>query len=101
MPLACIELSSFDYEEYVKACATLSAVWYVWKCVEENQFRIDSYLPLSQSKKDRERLTALLAWANRTDPDSSIRFTNMKREWHERQVKKQDCNYFLKPACVL
>lgn len=83
MPLACVELASFDYAKYVTACISLSTFWYIWKPNDSDLFRVDRYMPLSQSKEDQVSLSSVFAWAERTDPGSVIRIANMKREWEE------------------
>jgi hypothetical protein len=83
--MACVRLATFDYAEYVTACISLSTFWYIWKPNDSDLFRIDRYMPLSQSKEDQVRLASVFAWAERTDPGSFIRLANMKREWRETQ----------------
>src|SRR3979411_2194544 len=61
--MACLELTAFDYSEYVAACTSLSIFWYIWKPEGQCEFRIYRYVPLSQSKKNQKKLAAIYAWA--------------------------------------
>lgn len=100
--LACIELSVFDYDKYETACRNNSIFWYVWKpSPDSDGLRYDRYVVGNISSERAKNLTALYAWANRTDPGSVIRYAAMKRQWLDSQRKLQCEKLPMNTPCLL
>jgi hypothetical protein len=77
-------LHIFDYDMYMAACFELATFWFVWQppgCA----VRVDRNIPLSQPIGTAEKLKALFAYAERTDPNGDARRRHVREAWDNRR----------------
>lgn len=70
--------------EFVLAALELSIMSYVWMPPDSGEIRVDTRNPVCQTERGWKEVSALYAWADRTDPGSVKRTAFYKRVWNER-----------------
>lgn len=74
--------SVFDYQLYLSASKSLGFFWFAWKAPGEKHLRVERQFP---EEGYSEKLQSLHEWANRTDPDLSVRYSHILKVWAERK----------------
>ena len=78
--------SVFDYDTYVSVSKSIGFFWFAWQMPGESGIRVERQFPKKFGPAGRMRLEKLHEWANRTDPDLSLRMAEVRREWDSRPV---------------
>lgn len=76
--------SVFDYDTYVSVSKSIGFFWFAWQIPGESGVRVERQYPSRLGATGQKRLEQLHEWANRTDPDLSLRMAEIRRQWNSR-----------------
>lgn len=78
------EMPRYNHQAFVLMCSKLSAYLLIYNTQPGGELKTERGLR-SLSRKERESLARLLAWAERADPDAKIRGQHIKAAWDNRE----------------
>lgn len=82
---SCLQKNNFCYDAFLDACLSLSVQTYVWQPTGQEFPQSEQHLPVLNTK-ERNRLTKLFMWAEKTDPGATIRMAKAKQGWEGRET---------------